>query len=317
MIHRMGRLLRQHPGKAEPGLYYVGTDLTHSLPPNYGRWGSGSTLTARLLAAGNGVFSEDQNVEIFPSQEIEIEVDEDTDEEAEEEAIDDMLEPRKKQRKPPPRVWERRPPIKVISTPLYIVRDVRGEGVEVKSTPLANIVKVEREETYRLKQELLALPSDAPIPEHRTRLRNAYDHFTNPRHISYDAELTKTLAERHPLWKQDSRVKVRFEKLMSFPADAPRPSDRTLSRWINIYCTKSSPSYRAFIDKALKGKYPHWFRGVIDWRAELLALPPGSPRPPRSTKLGGALNRLYSRDQEFREAIRQKQPHWFKAPRGA
>jgi hypothetical protein len=92
---------------------------------------------------------------------------------------------------------------------------------------------------------------------------------------------------------------------------------------LRSYIRPSSDSYDAEFAAAIWTRFPHWLEDTAAKnKDEMLALPPGAPRPSLDHPLGRALSRYttqgkcksnrQSYDPEFDAAIRIKQPHCFK-----
>jgi hypothetical protein len=169
------------------------------------------------------------------------------------------------------------------------------------------------------KADLLALPDGSLRPPSDTKLGSALGTYMNKSHTSYDPAFTDAIRARFPEWFED-HVARKKQELLSLPVGSPRPTagKHPLSAALNSYTSQSHKSYDAEFKRQIDARFPRWFEDTAARnKAELLALPLGSPRPSKQTLLGRVLGNYRNKnvtwyDPEFDAAIRARFPHWFK-----
>ena len=108
-------------------------------------------------------------------------------------------------------------------------------------------------------------------------------------------------------------------KLLAMPVGCPRPSSKTtkLGNALCKYVNKRKESYDPSFDKAIQERQPAWFfDAVAEAKKELMAMPVGCTRPLSTSRIGMLLgnytrNGSNSYDEEFDNAIQERQPRWF------
>lgn len=108
--------------------------------------------------------------------------------------------------------------------------------------------------------------------------------------------------------------------ILAIPVGEKRPTqDTVLGRALMKYICAGSTGYDAALTALLAKRHPLWWIGSSKTefnKKQLLAIPQGAPRPKREGLGIALLNYTNSSggsyDIEFKEAIRKRQPHWFK-----
>ena len=170
----------------------------------------------------------------------------------------------------------------------------------------------------KAKAELLAMPVGSRCPHFTTSLGIKLKHYTAKNDKMFDPIFDKQIREKHPDWFGIPADVIKAE-LLDMPVGSPRPYHKSiLGIKLKIYISKNGNSYDSVFDKQIREKHPDWFVKTADKaKAELLAMPVGSPRPHKTTSLGMKFGSyLYKKhrsyDPNFDKQIREKFPHWFK-----
>jgi len=180
------------------------------------------------------------------------------------------------------------------------------------------------------KRELLALAKGCARPHHKARgLGIAIVMYTSRGQPSYDAHFDRRIRARQPGWFVTPRdiVDRKKEELLSMPIGSPRPrrsADRLAAFLVGyargIYKRPGRRPYDPDFSSKLKERFPHWFESkterIAREKAEILAMPNGSPRPERGSARYNQLRMYdYARsrhyDPAFSVEVRRKCPHWF------
>lgn len=282
MLHRLGRLQRLDPDNPNKpvGQFYVGSDLTHYLPPNYnyGKWGPHSPLATRLLAAGNGLFAADEQVEVMPSvgEESEIEIEGEVDEDDE-----GIAEPRERRART----------IKTLTTPFYVIRNVRGHKT-VRSAPLRSLSDIGQSsrDADGNKQKLREMAAaGAPRPKQSTALGRALSNYASPSSKVYDAEFRAYIVAVAPIWILPSTLL----EILALPPGSPLPSSRTrLGKALERLTTKSTRNLSARYEPMIMTHHPKWIILLKNRRARVPANCRASTNPKRAALLALPINSL-------------------------
>lgn len=110
------------------------------------------------------------------------------------------------------------------------------------------------------KEILLALPIGSPKPKGGTRLETALRNYTNKKKSTYDPEFDKAIREKHPLWFVNTAAENK-KALLAMPKGSPRPNKTIkLGQALCIYTRKTHDCYDPEFDKAIRERFPHWFK---------------------------------------------------------
>ena len=168
------------------------------------------------------------------------------------------------------------------------------------------------------KAELLNLPVGSTKPEPVSKMGKFLKSYLSPNENSYDPVFSEQIRAKHPNWFVKPSDVSKAE-LLSIPVGSKKP--RKLSKSLATYTTPTRSSYDHVFDAQMREKHPTWFNKstATDMRkAELLALPVGSPRPHSRLISGIRLNECQNPnharyDPVFVAQIRAKHPTWFKS----
>ena len=312
LIQKIGRLMRRSPGKGTSQYYYA-RDISDYYQNDKPCWpaepeiveptdeeiATGAGVAAAALMVGAELESEApreqyaQECEVNPTEIEQVDIDE----------FEQELGTTK---------------VTIARTPLYVLHSSRGHTVVNRW----NVAKLFGSVNAQNKAELLALPVGSPRPNSSsTKIGAGLSQYTSKKKpTQYDPEFDKQIRAKHPDWFAKSPEANKAE-LLALPVGSPRPHGRLtkIGAAFAAYTSPASRTYDPEFDKQIRAKHPDWFSLLSDrYKAELLALPVGSPRPSSgSTKIGAGLSQYTNRkktrvyDPEFDKQIRAKHPDWF------
>jgi len=109
------------------------------------------------------------------------------------------------------------------------------------------------------KEIILTLPVDSPRPNAKTKLGMALLNYMTK--VKFNAEFIDSVRNRFPHWFVDTAAENKKE-MLALPLDSSKPNSKTtkLGRALNNYIGKNSTSYDAEFDKAIRERFPHWFK---------------------------------------------------------
>lgn len=315
LIQKIGRLMRRSPGKGTSQYYYA-RDITDFYQNDKPCWpaepeideptdeeiATGAGVAAAALMVGADLESETtleqytRECEVNPTEIERVEIGSEFEGEQEQANASEHFGTTK---------------ITIARTPMYVLQSSRGHVVVNRW----NVVKLfggsSSEET---KAELLALPVGSSRPIFQTKLGRCLFNYVTPKRSSYDPVFSEYIRAKHPTWLRFRNEPVAMKKaeLLAMPAGSPRPAGNSKLGKTLVCCLENHVTYDPVFATKMREKHPEWFAKSSEVnKIELLALPVGSPRPLKNTKIGSALSRYLTSDPEFAAQIREKQPAWF------
>jgi hypothetical protein len=167
-----------------------------------------------------------------------------------------------------------------------------------------------------IKDQILALEPGYPRPHSSKDVLGRFlCRFTNIRNMSYDPIFDAEIREKHPDWFINTS-RVAKDELLMLPPGSKKPTGKALGRLHN-YTNRHSTTFDADFSKEIRKKQAQWFVKTAPLRkAEILALPPETPRRPQATDPLGRVFANYicklsrSYDREFHAAVIKRFPHW-------
>jgi G:T-mismatch repair DNA endonuclease (very short patch repair protein) len=166
------------------------------------------------------------------------------------------------------------------------------------------------------KDEILALPADAPRPHSRTPIGSYYHRFINPRNLSFDPDFLTKVKAKYPGWFVKTVVENK-KYFRSLPPLSPKPTGKMMGL-IHNYTQRYSECYDAEFDSDIRRAQPEWFAKTARiTKANIRALPVTTPqRPQISTTVGRCFANYICKsspqyDSTFDDAVRKRFPHWF------
>ena len=174
------------------------------------------------------------------------------------------------------------------------------------------------------KRQLMRMPSGSKKPGSATPLGATLYCATKKGGPCYDAQLDAHMRVRHPGWFSRPRLDTATRKamLLAMPAGCRRPKvgHGELGEPLRRYTTPGGTSYDGAFDKAIRKKHAQWFIPMTERsrknKETMLAMPSGSDRPAKGTRLLTALLNYISKggssyDAEFTRAVKARHANWF------
>ena len=169
-----------------------------------------------------------------------------------------------------------------------------------------------------IRPELLAMKRDE-LEALKASLEQSLQSYVSSGGRHWNVDFNIAVRQLHPQWFPTRKTEESKSQLIAMPIGCPRPSSskHPLGQTLCWYTSKSSTSYDAEFDKAIRKRQPGWFEDTADTKkAALLAMPVGSPRPNKKNSLGSPIRNYTSKskpyyDAEFDKEIRSRQPTWF------
>jgi hypothetical protein len=198
-------------------------------------------------------------------------------------------------------------------------------------------------EADRRKAKILALPRQTRRPSPSSETGEYFYRYAMQHSLAYDPAFDAAVRERFPHWFDDAANEYlpgpeKKAMILAMPQGSPRlRPGHPLAMPLGMYTSRTHTAYDPDFDKAVRDRFPHWFstpapdyeipavpNSVIPRRRtaqqkkdDILAMPPGSPRPVKPDERANALYAFTmpshgSYDPEFHTAVKARFPHWFR-----
>lgn len=195
-------------------------------------------------------------------------------------------------------------------------RDGGGGFTSKEAIEMARLRAVKRgDRTVDEKRKMiLNFPVGSPRPTGNLKLFLHHQMYSD-----YGSEFISQVKEKFPHWFRGNLIDLAKNELLSLPFGSPRPHRKTkLGGTLNGLTNKTSLIYSEEFTTLIYEKFPEWFNSekTAKNKKELLSIQEGGKKPYHNSKLGKFLSAYISKkgrqyDQNFDNAIRTKQPHWF------